>query len=144
MTRRGLIFVAILAIGFGLVLPAQAAAPKVNDQAGFFSKSAIDQATAKLQEIRAAIRLRWSWRPCPRFRTSQQVHNFDAAKTEAEKKRSFALGRIRAEDEGVKGIYILICKSPGHLRIEPDEYGGRKAFTSAVRDELVDSDSFRF
>ena len=43
----------------------------------------------------------------------------------------------RATDEGLKGIYVLICKNPGHLQIEPDQLVRRKAFTLDQRDALV-------
>ena len=43
----------------GLVVPAalEAAVPKVNDQAEFFSKSAVEQATRKMQEIRRRFKV---------------------------------------------------------------------------------------
>ena len=139
MTRSGLIIVAILASGLGFARPAQAAVPKVNDQAGFFSKSAIDQATATLQDIQRRYKVEVVVETFPSIPQDMRAR-FDSAKPEAEKNRFFQRwAEIRASDEGVKGVYVLICKSPGHLQIEPDESVRRKAFTLQERDALVPS-----
>ncbi len=111
----------------------------VNDQAGFFSKTAIDQATAKLQEIRSRYKVEVVVETFPSVPQDMRTR-FDMAKTEAEKNRFFQRwAEIRASDEGVKGVYVLICKSPGHLQIEPDESVRRKAFTLQQSNALAAS-----
>ncbi len=47
----GLLFFAFLASGMAAAAQPQAPGPRVNDQAGLFSKSAVEQATRKIQDI---------------------------------------------------------------------------------------------
>ena len=66
--------------------------------------------------------------------------NMKARYKPAEKETFFRRwAETRAADEGVKGVYVLICRKPGHLQIEPDESVARKAFTLAERDLLVEN-----
>ena len=113
--------------------PLEAAEPNVIDRAGFFSKSAVDQAMRKIQEIHS------------RFQVDVLIETFPSipdnlnAQYKPTDKRAFfrRWAETRAADEGVKGIYVLICKNPGHLQIEPDQSVRRKAFTSNQRDVLA-------
>src|SRR5208282_678991 len=118
LRSRWFLLLAFLANGFVLPAPLQAAEPKVNDQAEFFSKSAIEQATQKMQEI---------------HRISKDVFqvvidtipsipdNMKAPDNPGEMEPFFRRwAETRAADEGVRGIYVLICKNPPHLQIEPD------------------------
>ena len=103
--------------------------------AEFFSKSAVEQATRTIQNIHR------------RFRVEVVIDTFPSipenmkAQFKPEEKNQFfrRWADTRAADEGVKGIYVLICKNPGHLQIEPDQSVRRRAFTSAERDALVKS-----
>jgi uncharacterized membrane protein YgcG len=136
MLRSGWFLLLALPLS-GLVVPAlvQAAEPKVNDQAEFFSKSAVEQATRKIQEINR------------RFKVEVVIETFPAipdsmkAKYKPEEKKQFFRhwAETRAADAGVKGIYVLICKNPGHLQVAPDQAIRKKAFTLEQRDSLVKS-----
>ncbi len=121
----------------GLVIPAavQAAEPKVSDRAEFFSKSAIEQAAQDLQYIKR------------RFKVEVVIETFPSipknmkAQYKPEEKQQFfrQWAETRATDEGIKGIYVLICKNPRRLQIATDKAVRRKAFTLDDRDELVKS-----
>ncbi len=111
----------------------EAAEPKVSDRAGFFSKSAVEQATRKIQEIRHRFKVEVVIETFPSI-----PDNMKAAYKPEEKNEFFRRwAETRATDEGVKGIYVLICKNPGHLQIEPDKSVRRQAFTLDDRDALV-------
>ena len=106
--------------------PLQAAEPKVNDRAEFFSESAVEQATRKIQEIRRRYKVEVVIETFASIPDSMKAHT--SPRTE-EQKFFRRWAETRATDEGVKGIYVLICKNPGHMQIEPDESVRRKAFT---------------
>ncbi len=134
MLRSGwLLLFALLASE--LVLPAkiEAAQPKVSDRAELFSKSAVDEATQKMQEIQRRFGVDVVVETFPSI-----PENMQAPSSSAERPAFFRRwAEIRAADEGLKGIYVLICKNPGYLQIEPDESVARKAFTYRQRDALV-------
>jgi uncharacterized protein len=45
--------------------------------------------------------------------------------------------RKRAEELGVNGIYILICRKPGRVEVEVGMQTQKKGFTRNDRDQLV-------
>ena len=118
----GLLLVALLVGELVAPVPLKAAEPRVVDQAQFFSKAAVEQATRKVQEIRR------------RFKVDVVIETFPSipenmkAEYKPEEKKAFFLrwADARAAGEGVKGIYVLICKNPGHLQIAPDQLTIRK------------------
>ncbi len=118
----------------GLVLSAaKAAEPKITDRAEFFSKSAVDRAMAKMQDIQRRFKVTVVVETFPSI-----PENMKAQYKPAEKEKFFRRwAETRAADEGIKGVYVLICRKPGYLQIEPDESVARKAFTLSERNVLV-------
>jgi uncharacterized membrane protein YgcG len=94
-----------------------ASEPKVNDRAEFFSKPAIEKATQKLQDIK------------DRFKVDVVIETFPsipegmAAEFKSQTNELFFKhwAQTSANEEGFKGIYVLICKDPGYFQIEPVE-----------------------
>ena len=128
-------FLLFALLAFGLLLPASNCGRRTEGGRSreFFSKSAREQATRKIQEIYR------------RFKVEVVIETFPSipdtmrAQYKPEEKARFfrRWAETRATDEGLKGIYVLICKNPGHLQIEPDQVVRRKAFTLDQRDALV-------
>ena len=99
MSRRGLIFFALLAAGVGLARPAQAAVPKVNDQARFFSQTAVDSAMQKMQRLYRDYKVEIIVETFASIPQDMRGR-FDSAKTEAEKNGFFehwAANRVRTK-----------------------------------------------
>src|SRR5262249_27075712 len=60
------------------------------------------------------------------------------APPKGEKRDEFfrTIARDRYRDLGVRGIYVLICKSPGYVGVELGDATRKKAFTPSDRTEL--------
>ena len=128
----GLLCFAFLASGMAAAAQPEAAGPRVNDQAGLFSKSAVEQATRKLQDIQRRFNVDIV------IDTVASVPNDMKAQFDANPAiffRDWAV--IRGDDEGAKGIYVLICKEPLYLQIELHPSVSGKAFKNYQRDTLV-------
>src|SRR3954453_5044068 len=88
--------------------------PPVKDEGKFFSAEALDKANRKIKQI------------YQRFQKDVVIETFAAIPTDLEKKykeeekaRFFnEWARKRAEELGVNGIYILICRKPGRVEVE--------------------------
>jgi len=134
MLRSGwLLLFAFLASGFIIPPPLMAAEPKVTDRAEFFSNSAVEQATRKIQDIRRRFKVEVVVETFPSI-----PENMKSQYRPDEKNKFFRRwAETCAADQGVKGIYVLICKKPGHLQMEPDQLTRKKAFTLDERDALV-------
>jgi len=123
----------------GLVLPAltqaapsEAAEPKVIDRAEFFSKSAVDQATRKVREINRDFRV------AVVIETFPSIPDSLRNQYENDKEDFFRLwARKRADDEGVKGIYVLICKDPKHVTVKPHEIIRTTTFAESESQEMA-------
>lgn len=105
----------------------------VNDDGKFFSADAVERASQKIKDL---------------FRDYQKDLLIDTvpeippslkAQYDKEGKKAFFLGwsRKRAEDVKVKGIYVFLCRQPGHLEIEVDRLTRERGFPLAERDRLV-------
>ncbi len=128
----GLLCFAFLASGMAAAAQPEAAGPRVNDQAGLFSKSAVEQATRKIQDIQRRFNVDIV------IDTVASVPNDMKAQFDANPAiffRDWAV--IRGDDEGAKGIYVLICKEPLYLQIELHPSVSGKAFKNYQRDTLV-------
>jgi uncharacterized protein len=140
---RWLLVPALLAGWLGSAGPAPAAVypPPIRDDGKFFAAETLDKANKKVREVYADTGI------------DLVIETFAAIpeglKEEYEKlgKDKFFLewARRRGEELGVRGIYILICRSPGRVEVFVDRQTGRKAFTTTDRDKLVKKvlDKFR-
>src|SRR5262245_26184051 len=114
-----------------------AAAAEIRDDAGFFSQKAIDRANSRLAEVKREygkeVRIET-------FKTVPGGRGDEVAKmSRAERERFFEKwARERATSEHAKGIFILICKQPGHVQVEDDRQTRNEGFGSAERTELRD------
>jgi uncharacterized membrane protein YgcG len=107
---------------------------QVKDAAGLFSPAARSQAGAAIKDIKQ------------RYRIDLVIESF-AVVPPSQADQLKALGRAkffstwavaRAAELKVDGIYILICKTPGHLQIVTGKATQSKAFTIADREKLRD------
>jgi uncharacterized protein len=133
-------------LAFPIVLTtslAASAAPQVKDDAGFFSESAIRKANEGIREIERRFHkdLLIETFLTPPDDEANKVRQMD----KAERERFFNEWALRrARDEGVNGIYVLICKAPAHLEVEVGNKTRQQAFTMANRDHLRDLLAERF
>jgi hypothetical protein len=116
-----------------LVPPAQALDPQVKDNAGFFRPDTIQAANQILHDIE-----RWDHRDVV-VETYAHVpagHENEVKKPGAARDRCFSQwATSRAEQMGLNGILILICKNPGYLEIVLGNKT-RCIFTNSHRDSL--------
>ncbi len=128
---------AVLGLFAGLAATVRAA--EVTDDAGFFSREAREKADARLAELKKETGKE------VRIETVKAVpaDKKDAvAKMEkAEKSKFFEKwARDRATAEHVKGIFVLICKEPGHVHVVIDRQTREQGF--GVTDEKQLEDKF--
>jgi hypothetical protein len=133
---RSLIFAGALAtIVAGRAIPAQSA--DLSDDAGFFSRRALDKANSELATLKRE------------YGKDVRIETFDAipagksdevAKMDRSERARFfdKWARDRATAERVKGIYILICRHPGHVQIEVDRQTRNQGFGDSERDKVRD------
>jgi uncharacterized protein len=119
------------------VAPAFALTPQVKDDAHFFSAGAVDKADQVIQEIKDRYHkdlLIETVKTAPDERADKVKHM-----DRSERERFFAdWARERARREGINGVYVLICKDPGHVQVEVGNETKQKAFTTEDRDQLRD------
>ena len=133
MSRYGILLIGFMAVGWDFRCRRRPATPKISDEAGFFSKEAVEKATDKLNDIQR------------RFKVEVVIETYaaipDAMKADykPENKADYfkQWAEKRAMHQSVKGVYTLICKDPAYLYMEPDKAVRRKAFTLDDRNALV-------
>lgn len=117
-------------------VPTTTQAAAIRDDAEFFGEKALKRAEAELAELRKKtgkeVRIETFERPPS---TAEDIEKLD--KTERAKFFD-RLARERATLEKTKGIYILICKHPGHVQVEVDRQTREQGFGSDERNELRD------
>jgi uncharacterized membrane protein YgcG len=114
---------------------ALAATPEVRDQAGFFSKEAVQKANRELEEIRRQYGKELV------IETYAEPPADVAAQLTAKEPRDRVYAewvQKRATDAGVNGIYVLITRNPAHLQLAVGNETRKAAFTNADRDKLRD------
>jgi HEPN domain-containing protein len=111
-----------------------AAAPGINDEAGFFSAEAVEKATQAVQKINADYP-----------KTNVLIETVSTIPAELQGKvKELGAGKFfpywatqRIADAKFSGVYILLCRRPGQLQVEVDKQTRQKAFTQADVDQLV-------
>jgi len=126
----------VFALGWLLSAAAVPLPAQVRDNAGFFSAGAVREADQIIRKIKAdhgEDLLIETFATVPDG-TARQVKEMDGG----ERNRYFERwAQRRAEEAGVNGVYVLICKDPGHVQVEVGNKTQRKAFTLGERDELM-------
>jgi len=133
--RNLLLMGAVASLLAGQVGSAQAV--EIKDDAGFFSQKALDKANAQLADLKKTNNKEVRIETFKTFPSGKA----DAVKKmdKAERARVFEKwARERATAEHAKGIFILICKDPGHVQVEDDKQTREQGFGSTERDELRD------
>src|SRR5437588_448345 len=94
---------------------AVAATPGVNDNAGFFKPETVQKADAILRDIKK----RDQKEVVIETFASVPAGKEDQVKDRAERERFFdEWAKRNARTAQVNGIYILICRKPGHVEVE--------------------------
>jgi uncharacterized membrane protein YgcG len=124
---------AVLLCGLVAAGPAWAVyPPPVKDEGKFFSKDTLEKADKKVREIYDLFHKDVVVETYPAIPA-----NLEAKYKELGRKKFFIdWANSRMRELGVNGIYMLITKEPGHLRIEIDDRT-KKEFTPTNRDQLV-------
>lgn len=110
----------------------------LKDYAGLFTAAAVQKAVQDIQtlgkEFRQTLTIETFAQPPP-----GQVKRVEALKADA--RSTFFAGWLAERTQSLKGdgIYLLICKHPGHIQIGLGAATQQKAFTLANRDELAKS-----
>jgi len=129
---RWLLLPALL-VWLGLAAPARAVfPPPIKDDGKFFSAEAVDKTNKKIKEIYA------------KFKKDVVIETYagipEGKKLPEDPKKVgefFAeWAKTRAQELGINGVYVLICKMPTRLRTEVDPETLRRAFTNADDDRL--------
>jgi len=129
--------VATIVAAFALANAAAANSAEITDSAGFFSRNALDKANAELATLRREygkdVRIET-------FETVPGGRADEVAKMDRSERARFfdKWARDRATAERVKGIYLLICRHPGHVQVEVDRQTRDQRFGDAERDKLRD------
>jgi uncharacterized protein len=108
---------------------------QVRDPAHFFSEDTVRKADEVIRAIRS------EHRETLLIDTIATVPDDMAAQvkkmSEEDRNRYFQkLAEGRAADSGISGVYVLICKAPGHVQVEVGDQTRKKAFTTANVREL--------
>jgi uncharacterized protein len=111
-------------------------AGEVHDEAGFFSADAVARANQAINDIHRDFKKdllieTFKSVPAPRL---DEVRRMDKA---ARSNFFNTWARDNAKAARVNGIYILICKDPGHLEVEVGNVTSQKAFPPASRNVLA-------
>lgn len=132
LTPRGSLFMAPLILLLS-AFPSLAASLGVRDDAHFFSPEAINQADQIIQQINARHHRDLL------IETVPSVPQDMAAQEQSMGKDAFFRQWTdqRASQQGVNGVYVLICKNPSHLQAAVGNATAQRLFTTADRDELA-------
>jgi uncharacterized membrane protein YgcG len=122
----------LLACAF-LLIGATLARAQVHDNAGKFSKEAIEQADQTIEQIKVKHRHTLLVETFPNIPESLQNDFRDKGKNRFFE--DWAEERRKAED--VDGVVVLICMDPGHVQINIGNETQKKLFTQADRTELL-------
>ncbi len=133
MIRNGTRLVGLLAGWLILAGQLSAQTPPVKDDAGMFSAAAVGRASEAIKEIKVAFKkdIRVETFPTP-------AAKFNNLTPEQKPKYFKDWAESRAKALAIEGIYVFICKDPGHLEVDVDVATLKKAFTAADRDALRD------
>lgn len=123
----------LLPLGLIPALPPFDGAGGVHDDAKFFSSDAVAQSEKTIRGI---------WEKEHRAVLIETISDLSPEQQDDLQKK----GKIRfweeltdgrAQASGISGVYILICKHPGHLEAAVGNQTAERLFTRADRDELV-------
>ncbi|HVJ82395.1 MAG TPA: FG-GAP-like repeat-containing protein, partial [Planctomycetia bacterium] len=118
--------------------PATASAAGVKDEAGFFKADSVREVNSLATALKTRSGLDFA------VETFAEVPPADRVKfqqmTPAEQDQYFARwASKRAQDRGVHGVYVLICRKPGKLRVQEVKSGVGDADLKAVQAKLVEA-----
>lgn len=107
---------------------------QINDEGKFFSPAAIDKANQKIRDI-----YRDYGKDLLIETVARLPHDLQERYKALGKRKFFVDWAVkRAEESGCKGVYVLVCKSPGYLQIEVGRATRERGFTLGDRERLVE------
>ena len=111
--------------------------PAVRDEAGFFTPDTVRKANEEILALRKQFKVDLLIETVDRVASDKitQVREMNAA----ERNQFFSTWALdRTSAAGIRGVYVLICKDPGHLQVEVGKEAQKEAFTTEDRDKLRD------
>jgi hypothetical protein len=123
----------VLASLTGAIRPAVGVPRGVIDEGKFFSAKAIEDANKEIGKITREYGKDLLIDTVPGVPAEQEVKYKELGKQQFFN----TWAEQRASGAGVRGIYILLSRQPGHLQIEVDKATRQKAFTADDRIRLV-------
>jgi uncharacterized protein len=129
----------VLALALGVALAgagrAGAVAPEIKDDGKFFSAEAIKKANDRIRELarKYGRDLLIETYPAVPAGQAEKVKGM----SRDERTRFFqAWAQERAEAAVVNGVYMLVCREPGHIQVEISPKA-RAVFDNQARDRLI-------
>jgi uncharacterized protein len=118
------------------VAPAAAADVKILDGGKLFTGDGIKQATKAFVGPRGLVLTIETFEKIP---ASQQA-DFDQAKDDPAKRATFFnnWAKSEAKADKAKGVFVLVCRSPGEVRVITDRETEMSGFTAAKEKELTE------
>jgi uncharacterized membrane protein YgcG len=136
LTCFGRLACCVLSLALALILVSRAAAvaPVIRDDAKFFSPEVVKKANEDIREI---------YRKYDRdvlvesFMTVPDQHKDKVKAMSSEERSKFfqSWGEERTKATAAKGVYILVCKEPAHVRVVVTP-GARAVFDRAAQEQL--------
>ncbi|HEV3257361.1 MAG TPA: TPM domain-containing protein [Gemmataceae bacterium] len=135
-TSRWFLFAAVVLALLSAARPAAALTPAVRDNADFFSPAAVQKADDQIADIR---RHHQTDLVIETFKTVPPKRSDEVKRMEAGARQRFfaAWANDRMKRNGIKDIYVLICRSPGHVQVAVGEHA-RRGFAKADEQKLSD------
>lgn len=110
---------------------------QVTDSAGFFTPDTVQKANADLRDLKHVFGQDIVVETIPSLPADKAKQIQDASP--ATRNKVFAEWLVQhAAAAGVRGIFILICKEPGHVQVDVNKVLRDKFFTAADADRLRD------
>src|SRR5437879_6424535 len=103
---------------------ARALDPQVRDDAHFFSANAVEQANSIIKQIKQDHSKDFMVETYPAIPPDLQ-----SSYSPDRKDQFFSDWAVkRAEDQGVNGVFVLICRNPSHLYVQAGRETRKQAF----------------
>jgi uncharacterized protein len=116
---------------------ASAATPEVKDGAKFFSNDAVKEADKAIQEIQRTHHVEVVIETFPGV-PAARTEEVRAMNAEARGRFVRDWAKERMHELDVKGIYVLICRSPAHLEVHVSPDTAKKGLPKVDSDKLID------
>ncbi len=107
--------------------------PPVKDEGKFFSAEALEKINKKIRQLYTASGCDVVVETVPAVPADREAKYKELGKD----KFFLEWARKRAEELGVNGVYVLVCKSPGRVEVGLTGPAGRRLFAPGDRERIT-------